>query len=618
MYSVFNEEKFMFRFEPSLRLAISVILIAGLLFAPVLTTAQDLVTVGSLTGGSSVFVFRNTARAAKQTVAAERPTRTKVQRQESVNRLKRQYETLAKTDTRRTKAQVLDPKKLPSNVRTLPAAQGARLFAGVGEYFLAQGQFEEAGQFFRDALSLVATNKEANQGLSEALAMKGNQLLVADKHEFAKTVFLEALKYDPVNAAANFGLGEVYSELNQTAEAVAVYEKSLASDQKLTEIYVPLGILYYQTGEIAKADDLLSKALELSETSAETQYFLGLVRASQNRNADALKAFERAKKLNPNYAEAFYNSGEIMSRDKRFKDAIPEYLKATELKPKYLEALVGLGDAYYENKEFSKAVDAYKRAVSLKSDNWELQAALADAQREAGSFNDAAGTYNLAILFMTKDPNHSKARLAEFHSKIGFSIGQQCDIDTARSVACRWPSAIKALQAAADLTNDPIDNVNLGWAYFRLAHPQAEMRNMTAAMPNLILAKAALEKAMSGKPEVAEYALQNLAAVLIDMGDQAGAISALKKLIDKRPKENFLRYQLGVAYFKSNDFANAEKSFREAVDKEPNYVAALTGLGEALLARKNGKELRKVIDRLKPIDAGAAARLDAKAKIARL
>ncbi|CAN5208417.1 hypothetical protein BH20ACI2_BH20ACI2_24370 [soil metagenome] len=608
----------MLRIEPSLRFVVSAIVIAGLLFTPILTSAQDLVTVSSLTGGSSVFVFRNTARAANQTVAAARPTRTKVQRQESVDRLKRQYETLAKTDTRRTKARILDPKKLPSNVRTLPAEQGARLFAGVGEYFLAQDQFEEAAQFFRDALSLVATNKEANEGLSEALAMKGNQLLVADKHEFAKTVFLEAIKYDPANTAANFGLGEVYSELNQTAEAVAAYEKSLASDPKLTEIYVPLGILYYQTGEIAKADNLLSKALALSETSAETQFFLGLIRASQGRNADALSAFEKAKRMDPKYAEAFYNSGEILSKEKRFKDAIPEYLRASELKPSYLEAWVGLGDAYYEMKEFSNAVNAYKAAVKLKNDKWELLASLADAQREAGLFNDASGTYNLAIFFMTKDPNHSKARLADFQSKIGFSIGRQCDIDTARSVACRWPSAIKALQAAADLTNDPIDNVNLGWAYFRFAHPQAEMRNMTAAMPNLILARAALEKAMSGKPEVAEYALQNLAAVLIDMGDQPGAISALKKLIDMRPKENFLRYQLGVAYFKSNDFANSEKSFREAVDSEPNYVAALTGLGEALIALKNGKEVRKVIDHLKPIDAGAAARLDAKAKIARL
>jgi tetratricopeptide (TPR) repeat protein len=219
---------------------------------------------------------------------------------------------------------------------------------------------------------------------------------------------------------------------------------------------------------------------------------------------------------------------------------------------------------------------------------------------------------------MTRDPNHRKEALAELHSKMGFSIGQQCDIDTAKNIRCRWPSAIKSLQMAADLTNDPIDHVNLGWAYFRFAHPEAEMKNMSAAMPNLILAKAALEKAMTGSPQVVEYALQNLAAVQIDMGDQNGAIATLQKLIEKRPRENYLRYQMGVAYFKNNDFVNSEKAFREALEIDPNYVFALTGLGEALIGRKNGKEVKKVIERLRPIDAGAASRLELKLRIARL
>ena len=256
-----------------------------------------------------------------------------VQRLESVRRIKRQYETSAKTDTRRAKAQVMDPNKLPSNVRTMPAAQGARIFAGVGEYYLARGEFAEAEQFFRDALSLVATNKEANQGLSEALAMKGNQLLVADKPEMAKGVFLEAIKYDPLNAGANFGLGEVYSELNQTAEAIAAYEQSLASDKKLTEIYVPLGILYYQSGEIAKADELLTKALALSEGSAETQFFLGLVRASQVRNADALAAFTKAKSLDPKYAAAYRNRAEANFALGNYGEAAEDATQALDLEP---------------------------------------------------------------------------------------------------------------------------------------------------------------------------------------------------------------------------------------------------------------------------------------------
>lgn len=608
----------MFRIERKLRSAVSIILIAGVLSMPAPIAAQDLVTVSSLTGGSSVFVFRGSAKAVKRVVSTARPTRTKAQRQESVQRIKRQYETVAKTSTRRVKAQTVDPAKIPGNARTLPAEQGARIFAGVGEYYIGQNDFEEAIIFFRDALSLDEKNVAANEGLAEALAMKGNQLLSDEKLEQARAIFLEALKFDAMNSAANFGLGEVYSELDQIDDAIASYEKSLAGDANLTEIYVPLGILYYQTGQIAKADDMLTKALPASTESAETQFFLGLVRAAQTRDTEALTAFEKAKTLDPKYAEAFYNSGEVLSRMKRLDNAITDYLKATELKPSYLEAWIGLGEAYYETEKFAEAVKAYQNAAKLKNDNWEIFVALADSQREARSFNDAASNYNLAILFMTRDPNYSKETLAELHSKTGFSIGQQCDIDTLRNIRCRWPSAIKSLETAAELTNNPIDYVNLGWAYFRLAHPDAELKNMSAAMPNLILAKAALDKAMAGPPQVAEYALQNLAAVQIDMGDQPGAISTLGSLIEKRPQETYLRYQLGVAHFKNNDYPKSEKAFRDALDIDPNYVFALSGLGDALIARKNGKEVKKVLERLKPLDADAAGRLEEKIKRARL
>lgn len=605
-------------FQRVLRSGAAAILMAALSLVPTFSTAQDLVTVSSITGGSSVFVFRRAAKAAKIVVSTAKPSRTKAQRLESVRKIKRQYETVAKTSQRRVKEPTIEPRKIPGNVRSLPAEQGAKIFAGVGEYYIGENDFENAIQFFRDALSLDDKNVAANSGLSEALAMKGNQLLADDKAQLAKANFLEALKFDPMNSAANFGLGEVYSELNQTADAIASYEKSLAGDPSLTEIYVPLGVLYYQAGEIAKADDLLTKALSIKTDSAETQLFIGLIRAAQNRQDDALAAFSEAKRLDPKYAEAFYNSAEMLSRLDRHSDAIPDYENAVELKPLYLEAWVGLGEARYELKQFDKAIEAYKKAIQLKNDSWEIFAALGDSHREAGEFNDAASRYNLAILFLTKDPAHDKMKLAELHSKNGFSIGQQCDIDTVRNIRCRWPSAIKSLEAAAEITNDPIDYVNVGWAYFRAAHPDAELKNMEAALPNLILAKAALDKAMTGSPAVVEYALQNLAAVQIDMGDQNGAIATLKRLIDTRPNENYLRYQLGVAHFKNNDFANSEKAFREALSIDPNYVFALTGLGEALIGRRNGKEAKKVIERLRPLDADAASRLELKIRIARL
>lgn len=594
------------------------ILAGALLLLPVMALAQDLVPVSSLTGGSSVFVFRNAARTAKRTAPVVKPTRTKAQRIETVTKVKKQYETIAKVAPKRIKSKVVDPYNMPKNARTLPAAEGSRLFAGVGEYYSDKGEYERSIEFYRDAVALDDKNKAAKAGLSEALAIKGNDLLVREQPGLAKMVFTEALTFDTNNAAAYFGLAEVYAELNETKEAIANYEKSLANDKDLTEIYVPLGVLYYQSGEITKADTLLTKALMLSPNSAETQFFLGLVRLAQDKYTEALAAFQKSKSIDPAQAETHYYESEALVSLKRTADSIPGYTRATELKPMYFDAWLGLGEAQYELGKYDEAIKAYKAALKLKNNDWTVFAGLGESYRKNNEFDNAAGAYRNAALFYTQQKDYSKETAADLYSKTGLVIGQQCDINMQRAIQCQWPSAIKALQKAAELTNNPIDEVNLGWAYFRLAHPDAEGRNMAVAKPNLDIAKGILEKAVAAGPPASDFALQNLAAVQIDLGDFKGAIDTLGKLIERKPDLNFARYALGVAHNKSGDLAGAEKWLRAAVEKEPQNVNYMMALGDTLIGRRNGKEARKVVDMMRPISAEYAVQLDTKIKLAKL
>ena len=592
------------------QIAISAVLIAAFVLAPAAAVSQDLVPVSSITGGSSVFVFRNAAKAVRTAVVRVKPTRTKAQRIETVKKVKKQYETLAKVTPRRVKAAVVDPKTPIS--KSLPPAQGAIRFAGVGEFYLQKGEIDLAFEAFRDAIRLDETNVLAKTGYSEALAARGNELLEKDQPEPAKSMFLEALKFDSKNSAAYFGLAEAYAALDQTAEAIANYETALANDKDLTEIYVPLGILYYQAGEIAKADEMLSKAVASSAETAETQFFLGLVRMSQNRDEEALAAFTKAKTLDPTNADAFFNSAETLVRLKRVADAIPDYQKATELKPTFFDAWFNLGESHFVQGDYPKAIIAYQAAAKLKNNDWEVFSGLGETFRLTNEFEKAEANYRNAALFLAQVKDYDKAKVADLNSKIGLVIGQQCDINTQKNIVCAWPSAIKALQRAVDATGNPIDYVNLGWAYFRAGHEEAERKNMPVARPLLESAKVALQKAVDAGPPASDFALQNLASVNIDLGDNAAAIDTLNKLIKARPDLDFARYALGVAYFKNNDFANAEKWFRAAIEKEPKNVVYMMALGNALISRKDGKGLKVLIEQLKLVDPASAAELEKK------
>jgi tetratricopeptide (TPR) repeat protein len=579
--------------------------------------AQDLVAISSITGGSSVFVFRNVAKAVKRTIVTIKPTFTKAQRVETAKRVKRQYEQIAKVAPRRPRAPQVDPVRNPL-AKSLPPAQGAIRFAGVGEFYLAKGDIDLSLAAFRDALELDETNKLARSGYSDALVARGNDLLSKDEAAKAKPMFLEALKFDPANAPAFFGLAEAYSELNETADAIANYEKALESDPKLTEIYVPLGILYYQSGNVPKADELLSKAIAASPNAPEVQLFLGLVRAAQSRDEDALVGFTKAKTLDPTNVDAFFNSAETLVRLKRLEAAIPDYEKTIALKRDHFDAWFGLGEIYLSLGNQKKAIEAYSAASKLKNNDWEVFAGLAESYRLNKDYQLAKANFNLAEVFLTQKPNYDKAKIGEFRNKIGLMIGQECDILQQKNIQCDWASAIDSLQSAAERTQDPVDYVNLGWAYFRSGHRLAENKELEKARPFLENARKALQKAVSAGPPAEDFALQNLASVYIDLGDNKLAIETLSRLIQKKPELNFARYALGVAYFRSNDFANAEKWFRGAIDNESSNITYYMALGNALISRKDSKGLRALIERLKPLDAAAADELDKKRQAFRM
>ena len=73
----------------------------------------------------------------------------------------------------------------------MPPDAASKLFAGVGEYYMDRDDFDNAIDFFRESAQLDAKNTNARMGLSEALGLKGNDLLVKDSGQAARKFFEE-------------------------------------------------------------------------------------------------------------------------------------------------------------------------------------------------------------------------------------------------------------------------------------------------------------------------------------------------------------------------------------------------------------------------------------------
>ena len=585
-----------------------------MLFSAVPANGQQLVAVTDITGSSSVFVFRTTSKGTPR----KAPTRawagrTKNQRTETARKFNKQYVALAKAAPRRPRTQSVDPNdKRLLNIKTMPPDVAAKLFAGVGEYHMDRDDFDNAIDFFREAISLDAKYQVARNGLSEALALKGNEELARDARPAARRFFEEALTYNANNAPAHFGLGEVFAADNKDPEARLSYEKALRNDKELTEIFVPLGILYYRSGEIAKADELLSNALAIMPNDAETQYFRGLVRFSQGRYDEALTGFKKAVSLDPAYAEAHYYLGETQLRLNEPANAAEDLKKAVSLKPDYFEAWLALGNANYEANQWTDAVTAYERATKLKNDNAEAFENLGDAYRQIPNYEKAESAYKLAALFIERQKDVNKEQAADIYSKSAYMVAKQCEINISKNMNCRWPDAITYIEKAAQHSKAGVDSANLGWAYLNAAREDLSYRNAEAARPKLEKAKAALNAAVARDNRISAGPLVNLGRVLSDLGDFPGAIDAFNKALQKEPNWGFALNELGSIYRKQKNFKEAAVQFRKAANKEEKNPLIQFNLGEAELLDGNFGEAKKAYDRLKKMGtagSGYAARL---------
>lgn len=588
------------------------------LFAILLTTipvsAQgDLIPISDVTGGSGIFVLRGGAKGPPKRVLPSRASRSKADRMETARKVSKQYTALAKVAPRRVRTEAIDPND--SRLKDIPRMSkddASKLFSGVGEYYMDRDNYNEAINFFRESLTLNPSNTISQTGLSEALALKGNELLVKDSFPVARTFFEEALKYNPKNAPAYYGLAEVLTEMGKDDDATKNYESALSNDKDLSEIYTPLGALYFQKGNIAKADEYLTKAAAASSTDPQAHYYLGLVRYTQNQNDAALAEFKRSASLDASNPEVAFYTGSTLLRLNKNDLAVTEFTKATTLRANYFEAWMGLGEAQYELGNFAEAVKAYDKAAKLRNTNYEAFNNLGDSYRQMTppNYNQAESNYNLAAMFIQRQPGFNKEDAADMYSKAAFSIAKQCEINIKQAKPCRWDAAVRALEEADKLSTSGVDAANLGWAYYNAARADMANGNTQAALPKLEKAKLALQKVANSNTNFVSGPMLNLGMALTDLKEYKAAIDILNKVVKKEPKWAFAINELGLAYRGDGNFKEAAKQFKLATDKDKTFAVAYYNLGEAQFRDGNLGDARKTMDQLRKIAPNLAAKLD--------
>lgn len=584
----------MFRSNQTAKTLFSLLVIASFTLAGLPVRATDLVPTDDLTGGASVFVFRESRKKPQEKAAAARSFRSSGAG--------------LKTRRERLNAQVAASRKKKADAAKARAAMLARARArernaklklsntltARAETLLAKGDIVAATTNFREALKANPKNADAHLGLSEALTVRGIETAGENYNESAVVFFDEAVKLDRNNEIAFAKLGEIHDAKGRNAMAIANYEKALAIDPQFSSLYLPVGLAYVQGGDAVKAENYLAKAEAAGFESSESRMVRAVIYQNQNKYPEALAALDRIIKAEPQNGAAYYQRAVVFDRMNQTDRSIDAYKDAIRVDPAFASSWFDLGVIYYNREDYNNSLKAYQQVLRIEPNNAAAHANIASVYRQLDRYEEANVAYAVA-----EKNNKGMNGDADFYSEWGFCLGKTNE----------WDKAVHWLATAHELNSSAVDYNNMGWGYYNLGRADLAAKDEPGAKANFALGKAFLEKAVEKDPKL-DAAYLNLGATHNSLGEYQAGANALNQALSLHADWIIAINQLGGSYRGMNNLVAAADTFNRVLRLDENNVFGLFSLGEVYYASGNKKEAKKVQNRLKKLNPAMASRLD--------
>lgn len=275
------------------------------------------------------------------------------------------------------------------------------LLQGLGDISYAKNNFQEAADAYQkvalknpntagdlyvyiarskaslgDTTGQIAAAEEAikrgTQYLGEAQVIVADGYRKEKKTDQAIAAYQKVIATKPDTYSAYESLAELYREQNKYNEAIDTYRKALRVFPNDGQIYTNLSWLYSLSGR----NDEAIQAAQAGIKFRSDQYFAYtiLCRAYNDANKPemAIRECNNALKRNPNDGETFFYlarandlAGKPSEATRYYKLAVAGLVETTKKPSATAESYYLLGNAYFADGQREKAVDAYEKCLVL-------------------------------------------------------------------------------------------------------------------------------------------------------------------------------------------------------------------------------------------------------------
>ena len=335
--------------------------------------------------------------------------------------------------------------------------------------------------------------------------------------------------------AAYYGLGLAYTGLEKFDNAIAAYQRAIASAPDSAYTHAALGSAYANTHRYAEALEAYKTAVALDSDDKMIHHQLGNVYSKRGEHAAAIRHQLKAIAIAPQFGAAHYQLGLLYAQEKRWDDAINAYRTAYQNDPTLVEVLYNLAQAHLRTGDTVAAREQmalFEERKAALTPLHELRGAL---QRTQGSTERAQILANIGRFYL-KDGSYEKA-VSAYQKAIGMDpqlVSAYNGIGVAYTMLGKYSAAIAAQQKALEIQPDFTKaHAGLGLAHFR--------------ENKIELALEHYRQAVVLDPQFLEAHLK-IAMILLHQKRYAEATDAYLTVVALNPDDAEAHHNLGLCY----------------------------------------------------------------------
>jgi tetratricopeptide (TPR) repeat protein len=395
----------------------------------------------------------------------------------------------------------------------------------------------------------------------------------------AEQLFLRALKASPALVGAYVNLGRLYLEGGNQERALWAFAEADKFAPGREEILFNLAAIHVERKDFERALDALGKiprdALGVEDVRLILASYLGL-----GRNDEAVAIAASLKRPGALPPEEAANFAALFAAHGLLDEAI-EILEAARANwPNSYPLLYNLGASYSQRKDWARAEEFLTAALAARPDDVPALRSLASVARARGETEKS-----LSLLIRAR-------RLAPASDEVLYDFGL---------TALQMNLILDALPAFEELQRKRPDHppyiYMLAAARLRKGEKGAAetlLRRYVALRPKdaaghyllgvalnslsrFAEARAAFGESLAlGPNPEAEYML---GLISNNEGDAAGAVRWLERALQAEPNHAAARSELGIAYFRQNNYEAARAALERAVELDQKDLRAVHQLG---------------------------------------